>query len=147
MRDSAISPPDARSPHDAERPHGVRSPYDAESSHGARRTYDAESSGDVLSSGSTRNSWGRNPGEAGVTADVPLSFEVSRLGARCRRWWADRRVRFAGPHRDRGMSTAEYAVGTIAACAFAALLFKIVNSPEVNEMLSALIDRALKVNG
>ncbi|NUW33597.1 DUF4244 domain-containing protein [Nonomuraea sp. SMC257] len=42
------------------------------------------------------------------------------------------------------MSTAEYAVGTIAACAFAALLFKVVSSPEVQQMLSALIDRALK---
>ncbi|WP_326646570.1 DUF4244 domain-containing protein [Streptosporangium sp. NBC_01755] len=29
-----------------------------------------------------------------------------------------------GARRDRGMSTAEYAVGTIAACAFAALLFR-----------------------
>lgn len=43
-----------------------------------------------------------------------------------------------------GMSTAEYAVGTIAACAFAALLFKIVTSPEVQEMLTDLINRALK---
>ncbi|MFG6199534.1 DUF4244 domain-containing protein [Nonomuraea sp. JJY05] len=46
-------------------------------------------------------------------------------------------------NRERGMSTAEYAVGTIAACAFAALLFKVVSSPEVQEMLKALIDRAL----
>ncbi|NBE99909.1 DUF4244 domain-containing protein [Nonomuraea sp. KC401] len=45
------------------------------------------------------------------------------------------------------MSTAEYAVGTIAACAFAALLFKVVSSPEVQEMLSSLIDRALKTTG
>ncbi|WP_327108331.1 DUF4244 domain-containing protein [Nonomuraea glycinis] len=70
-----------------------------------------------------------------------------RLSAHCRHWWSDRRARFTGAHGDRGMSTAEYAVGTIAACAFAALLFKIVNSPEVTEMLSALIDRALKLNG
>ncbi|WP_246149476.1 DUF4244 domain-containing protein [Nonomuraea turkmeniaca] len=45
------------------------------------------------------------------------------------------------------MSTAEYAVGTIAACAFAALLFKVVSSPEVQEMLSSLIDQALNTNG
>nr|WP_276206306.1 DUF4244 domain-containing protein [Thermoactinospora rubra] len=49
--------------------------------------------------------------------------------------------------RDRGMSTAEYAVGTIAACAFAALLFKVVSSPEVQEMLSSLVDRALNTAG
>ncbi|MEU7832641.1 MULTISPECIES: DUF4244 domain-containing protein [unclassified Nonomuraea] len=45
------------------------------------------------------------------------------------------------------MSTAEYAVGTIAACAFAALLFKVVTSPEVHEMLSKLIDKALNTAG
>jgi hypothetical protein len=49
--------------------------------------------------------------------------------------------------RDAGMSTAEYAVGTIAACAFAALLFKVVSSPEVRQMLSSLISRALKLAG
>ncbi|GAA1641102.1 hypothetical protein GCM10009733_042680 [Nonomuraea maheshkhaliensis] len=52
-------------------------------------------------------------------------------------------VHYAAVNRERGMSTAEYAVGTIAACAFAALLFKVVSSPEVQEMLTALINRAL----
>jgi hypothetical protein len=95
-----------------------------------------------------------SPNEPSATADTSRSSKVrglrarsQRLSAHCRHWWADRRARFTGVHRDRGMSTAEYAVGTIAACAFAALLFKIVNSPEVTEMLSALIDRALKING
>ncbi|WP_308066907.1 DUF4244 domain-containing protein [Microtetraspora sp. AC03309] len=46
-----------------------------------------------------------------------------------------------------GMSTAEYAVGTIAACAFAGLLFKIVTSAEVRGMLTALIQKALKLAG
>nr|WP_245658436.1 MULTISPECIES: DUF4244 domain-containing protein [Microtetraspora] len=45
------------------------------------------------------------------------------------------------------MSTAEYAVGTIAACAFAGLLFKIVTSGEVRSMLTALIQKALKLAG
>ncbi|GAA3108953.1 DUF4244 domain-containing protein [Streptosporangium carneum] len=49
--------------------------------------------------------------------------------------------------RDRGMSTAEYAVGTIAACAFAALLFKVVTSPEVQQLITGLINRALSVAG
>ncbi len=48
---------------------------------------------------------------------------------------------------DAGMSTAEYAVGTIAACAFAGLLFKIVSSPDVRKMLSDIINRALKIAG
>lgn len=65
--------------------------------------------------------------------------------------WLARRVRAAvlgGRARAQaGMSTAEYAVGTIAACAFAALLYKIVTSPGVQEMLTGLIDRALKLAG
>jgi Protein of unknown function (DUF4244) len=48
---------------------------------------------------------------------------------------------------DRGMSTAEYAVGTVAAAAFAGLLFKIVTSPEVRRMLLAIIHRALSLVG
>jgi hypothetical protein len=45
------------------------------------------------------------------------------------------------------MSTAEYAVGTVAAAAFAGLLFKIVTSPEVRKMLLAIIHRALTLVG
>lgn len=48
---------------------------------------------------------------------------------------------------DRGMSTAEYAVGTIAAAAFATLLFKIVTSPEVHTMLTGIIKKALQMAG
>jgi hypothetical protein len=55
-----------------------------------------------------------------------------------------RRCRECG---DRGMSTAEYAVGTVAAAAFAGLLFKIVTSPEVRRMLLAIIHRALTLVG
>ncbi|MET8863646.1 DUF4244 domain-containing protein [Nonomuraea sp. NPDC004580] len=54
-------------------------------------------------------------------------------------------LHYATVNRERGMSTAEYAVGTIAACAFAALLYKVVSSTEVQEMLTALINRALNV--
>ncbi|GAA3443537.1 DUF4244 domain-containing protein [Planomonospora venezuelensis] len=64
------------------------------------------------------------------------------------RWWRSRWTRLTTAQgRESGMSTAEYAVGTIAACAFAAILFKVVNSPEVQEMVSSLIDRALNVAG
>jgi hypothetical protein len=61
------------------------------------------------------------------------------------------RVRWAllttDSQRDRGMSTAEYAVGTIAACAFAAILFKVVTSSEVQQLITGLINRALNVAG
>jgi hypothetical protein len=45
---------------------------------------------------------------------------------------------------DAGMSTAEYAVGTIAAVAFAGVLFKVVTSASVQAALTAIINRALK---
>lgn len=56
-----------------------------------------------------------------------------------------RRVRETGGQltSDAGMSTAEYAVGTIAACGFAAVLYKIVTSGAVSAELQQLIERAL----
>ncbi|MTE20207.1 DUF4244 domain-containing protein [Streptomyces sp. TRM43335] len=42
-----------------------------------------------------------------------------------------------------GMSTAEYAVGTIAAAGFAAVLYKVVTSGPVAEAMRGLIERAL----
>jgi hypothetical protein len=51
-----------------------------------------------------------------------------------------RRLRAA---RDAGMSTAEYAVGTLAACGFAAVLYKVVTSGAVSAELQQLIERAL----
>jgi hypothetical protein len=42
------------------------------------------------------------------------------------------------------MSTAEYAVGTIAAVAFAGVLFKVVSSSTVRAALTAIIERALQ---
>ncbi|MGV9596983.1 DUF4244 domain-containing protein [Streptosporangium sandarakinum] len=72
---------------------------------------------------------------------------AGRLSSRAREALVRRTAALTGPDRDRGMSTAEYAVGTIAACAFAALLFKVVTSPEVQEMISKLIKRALNVAG
>jgi Protein of unknown function (DUF4244) len=44
---------------------------------------------------------------------------------------------------DAGMSTAEYAVGTIAAVAFAVVLYKVVTSGEVQDELADIIRRAL----
>jgi hypothetical protein len=42
-----------------------------------------------------------------------------------------------------GMSTAEYAVGTVAACAFAAVLYQVVTGDSIVTALDALVDRAL----
>ncbi|WP_416070348.1 DUF4244 domain-containing protein [Streptomyces sp. ME02-6991-2A] len=50
-----------------------------------------------------------------------------------------------GPGRssDSGMTTSEYAVGTIAACAFAAVLYKVVNSGPVMSAMQSMIEGAL----
>lgn len=45
---------------------------------------------------------------------------------------------------DAGMNTAEYAVGTLAAVAFAGILLKVLTSGHVQAALTAVIDRALK---
>ncbi|MGX8907402.1 DUF4244 domain-containing protein [Streptomyces netropsis] len=57
-------------------------------------------------------------------------------------WWSKRwaRLRVAG---EDGMTTAEYAVGTLAACALAAVLYKVVTSGAVSSALQALIVKAL----
>jgi hypothetical protein len=44
---------------------------------------------------------------------------------------------------DAGMNTAEYAVGTLAAVAFAGILLKVLTSGSVQAALTAVIDRAL----
>jgi hypothetical protein len=44
---------------------------------------------------------------------------------------------------DAGMNTAEYAVGTLAAVAFAGLLYKVVTSDTVRAALDAVIQKAL----
>jgi hypothetical protein len=44
------------------------------------------------------------------------------------------------------MSTAEYAVGTIAACAFAALLLTVIRSGAVEGLVSTVITTALSVS-
>lgn len=45
--------------------------------------------------------------------------------------------------REDGMTTAEYAVGLIAAVAFAGILYKVVTSGTVMTALTAIIKRAL----
>ena len=45
--------------------------------------------------------------------------------------------------REDGMTTAEYAVGLIAAVAFAGILYKVVTSGTVMTALTAIVKRAL----
>lgn len=47
---------------------------------------------------------------------------------------------------DTGMSTAEYAIGTVAAAAFAAVLYTVVTGDSIVGALDALVQRALSVN-
>jgi len=60
-----------------------------------------------------------------------------RRGALSRRWAA---VQEGG---EEGMSTAEYAVGTVAACAFAAVLYQVVTGGSVVSALGDLVQSAL----
>lgn len=41
-----------------------------------------------------------------------------------------------------GMSTAEYAIGTVAACGFAALLLKLLTGGEVADLLRSVVRHA-----
>lgn len=44
--------------------------------------------------------------------------------------------------RDAGMSTVEYTLGTLAACAFAVVLYKVITSPMVQNGLTAVMRKA-----
>ncbi|MGV9242656.1 DUF4244 domain-containing protein [Streptomyces sp. NPDC003710] len=65
-------------------------------------------------------------------------------GVRARTRALVRRVRSA-VQRDSGMVTSEYAVGIIAAVAFAAVLYKVLTSGQVSAELQDIVKRALDV--
>lgn len=67
----------------------------------------------------------------------PMACATRAADARLRYWAAG----VAGP--DAGMSTAEYAVATLAACAFATVLYQVVTSSPVAAAMHGLIERAL----
>ena len=68
--------------------------------------------------------------------NVPAETQQPRGGVASR--WA--RVRATA---EAGMSTAEYAVGTVAACAFAAVLYRVVTGGSIVTALTDLVDSAL----
>lgn len=65
-----------------------------------------------------------------------------RRDARWRRALARRRQALVSA-AEAGMSTAEYAVGTVAACAFAAVLYRVVTGDSVVAGLGRLVESAL----
>ncbi|HEY0506970.1 MAG TPA: DUF4244 domain-containing protein [Blastococcus sp.] len=67
--------------------------------------------------------------------DQPVA--ARRSGPLARRWAV---VRATG---EAGMSTAEYAVGTVAACAFAAVLYRVVTGGSIVTGLTDLVESAL----
>jgi len=64
---------------------------------------------------------------------TPLSTAALGLAVR-----ATTRVR-----EDSGMTSAEYAVGTVAACGAGGVLYKVVTSPEIVSLFASLIRKAL----
>ena len=60
--------------------------------------------------------------------------------------WTTRRSGDSCPD-DSGMTTAEYAIGTLAACGFAALLVTILRSGEVQGLLLGIVRHALALGG
>ncbi|WP_415948295.1 DUF4244 domain-containing protein [Streptomyces sp. KLOTTS4A1] len=64
-----------------------------------------------------------------------------RMSGVVRRAWCARLARMRGA--DAGMTTSEYALGTVAACAFAAVLYKVVSSGAVKKLLEGVIEKAL----
>lgn len=67
---------------------------------------------------------------------------MTRIGKAIRRG----RRRLGVLSDDAGMTTAEYAVGTVAAVAFAAVLYKVVRSSAVQSALSGIITSALHLS-
>jgi hypothetical protein len=62
------------------------------------------------------------------------------------RWWRLVITRLAGAvDGEAGMSTVEYAIGTIAAAAFAAVLYKVVTGDMIVGALNDLVRRAFSV--
>lgn len=60
-------------------------------------------------------------------------------------WELRSRLLLAATGED-GMSTAEYAIGTIAAAAFGAVLYAVVTGDSIVNALTKIIDRALKTS-
>lgn len=68
----------------------------------------------------------------------------TRMASATRRARTALALRFlAAASGDAGMSTVEYAVGTIAAAAFGAVLYTVVSGDSIPDALGGIIERAL----
>lgn len=54
-------------------------------------------------------------------------------------------ARLTPTQADEGMTTAEYAMGTVAACGFSGVLYKLITSDLVMGLLKAAISRAFRI--
>jgi hypothetical protein len=98
---------------------------------------------------STMRGWAR-----GILREVPLGAEDTAPtrrspvvgGSRLRQAGWIRYLRMTRL-REAGMTTAEYAIGTLAACGFAALLVTILRGSVVQGLLLGIIKRALALGG
>lgn len=70
----------------------------------------------------------------------PLTAAQSQL-----RSYLHKRLRALVPEEN-GMSTVEYALGTIAAAAFGALLYTVVTGGDITQALTDIIERALNTD-
>ena len=82
---------------------------------------------------------------AAPTNDSLGQTRQARPACTCRRSGSRRATYLRAVTGDAGMTTAEYAVGTVAAVAFAVVLFKVVQSPAVHSALAAIVTGALHV--
>ena len=78
----------------------------------------------------------------GVAGDGPRS-----AGASGREGDGMRLLGWLRRRSDHGMTTAEYAVGTVAACGFGGVLYKIVTSEPIMHLVESLISHALHFLG
>lgn len=92
----------------------------------------------------------RSPAEAERLAGTPAdpgppdrSFPLRRLRRRLAALLRAVATRITAD--DRGMSTVEYAIGTLAAAAFAAVLYTVISGDSIVTALTQLVQRALSV--
>ncbi|MFG3478725.1 DUF4244 domain-containing protein [Streptomyces sp. NPDC047980] len=97
----------------------------------------------VTGTGTTRTT--RTTRTTGTASADTTSVDPASSGgvARTRGVFARTRDRLSVPGGDAGMTTSEYAMGTIAACAFAAVLYQVITSDTVSTALESIIGKAL----
>jgi Protein of unknown function (DUF4244) len=90
--------------------------------------------------------WAKGSGQLTSTPTVAaaLPLTAGRLGRSGWSGWLGRRLRATG--REAGMTTAEYAVGTVAACGFGGVLYKVLTSDAVVTLLTDILKRALTLS-